>query len=199
VTDDRRRKRRMRTATERDLEGLAARRERERAATPVSDAVPLPIPADQAFTPVAHVLERIPDVPTRNLAVTLWQHTANMELRCRQRVGDKHNVAKHDVRIRELEDWRIDERGEMGTNGKLGALGTRVHEMRKGAVWLMTTILAGAVAGIVKLILVGRSYGALENQVDTNTSEIERLERRLEERSRRHEPPPDAAEKAVSP
>lgn len=161
-------------------------RGRDRADAP-AHGVPIRLSSAGAFTPVTDVLEAIEDPQLRQVAHALWQHTANMELRARARVGDAADVSKLNERVADLEMGLVDIRGQSGSNGKLGTIGAAIASVRekvdgisKRAWWLVGLVLGGVGAAAIKLILTGRFVGQLETQVEANAESIHLLQTQLQ-------------------
>jgi hypothetical protein len=172
VTDEPK-KRRARTATERDLEGIQAAKERARKDIA---AFGVPIVGDDNidFTPVGQVLEKIDDPNTAQWVRDLWKHTANIEMRSIERARETSNAALA-ARIGDLELAIVDIRGEAGTNGKLGALRERVDKAESRRWWAVTALAGMIVTVLGGAIAVGRWVGSIETDVEVIK---ERLDRR---------------------
>lgn len=137
-------------------------------------------PSDRDFTPVTDVMELLDaeivltDREKRILHY-MWRHSANQELRARQR-RETGDTAVLERRIDSLETDMVDVRGKSGDNGKLGSLRQRVDAFL-GRAWALVLLLLGGVSGVaVKLVIVGRSYGELETQVEANRARLQLLE-----------------------
>lgn len=216
ASDDPKRPHRAQSATERDLDGIRARAERsERSGRNLAVPYGVPVihgepdPAD--FTPVTDVLSTIHNLELQRVVALVWQHTANMELRFRDRTGQDGGfeqirelaeqlrarvekleladasaafvnqlVCSQRARIEALELALVDVRGQSGNNGKLGNLRTAVDAIQgtlkniSSRTWgLLVAFLSGIGAGVIKLMLVGRAFGALENQVAADRAALD--------------------------
>jgi len=159
--NDERPPRRAKTATERDLEGLRAREERARTHAP---ALGVPIvgtnPHDD-FTPVGDVLDQIVDPDARRVVALLWRHTANIELRARQRLDESDAGAlRRDLNILcdDLGDLRtaiVDIQGTSGNDGKLGEITREVRGWSSRRWWLLTFVAAALLSGLAGMLYVG--------------------------------------------
>lgn len=168
--------RRAKSATERDLEGLRAREEREHRARTHAPALGVPIleadPHDD-FTPVADVLDQIADPETKRIVALLWRHTANIELRAQARLAASDGGAlRRDLSILqdELAELRtdiVDVRGESGSGGALGELTRQVNGWASRRWWLLTFVAGTIVTVLGAAIVFGRWMGRIETDVDT--------------------------------
>lgn len=142
-------------------------------------AVPTDVAWDE-FTPVQPVLDLITalDVPNdmKVIARTFWQHTANLEMRVRQRIGKAKDLTAVRAELREHADLLLELAGEGGKNGKIGQLRKDVDSVLSRAWWLVTVLVTAAGGLAVKLIIVGRAYGELEAQVRANRERVGLLE-----------------------
>ena len=127
-----------------------------RRATPARGAVVIDdggsFEEDDHFTPVQHVIDLIEDrivlTERERLIVTvIWRHTANLELRARQR-SDSQDSGQLRRDIDALQLAIVDIRGEHGNNGKLGALKARVDQAESRRWWAVTA-LAGLVVTVI--------------------------------------------------
>lgn len=89
------------------------------------------------------------------------------------------DVTRIESRLDTLEELRVDLTGSSGTNGKVGTLRKDVEDVRatlrelRGRAWGLFMLFAGGLgAAAVKLILVGRAYGALEDQVEAQHAQL---------------------------
>lgn len=153
---------------DRALEGLAARRDRDRKNAP-ADGVPVVGHAAEDCTPVGHVLQLIErselDEDDKR---PLKRHVANMALRAARTEPEfmRQQIDELDEKVEGLGKAIVDIRGEHGNNGKLGALKARVDqsESRK---WAVLMALVGAVITILTLAVGGgRWIGRIETDVD---------------------------------
>lgn len=178
-------KRRAQTATERDLEGILARKERERS---LPHGVPvLTHESDpEDFTPVGDTLARVNDPEVQLAIAAIWRHTANIEMRLRAR-HEESDAAKTSARVNDLELALVDVRGESGTNGKLGNLRAELAEAKANHTtlvnrfWKLVMLVLGGVGGAAaKLILISRAYGSLETQVEANRLELQQQQTEIQ-------------------
>jgi hypothetical protein len=163
--------------------------------------VPVPSGEADAFTPVTDILDSIEDPNLRWAIRQVWEHTANMELRAKQRAGNDGDVQKLQATIAQLErtiaqlreDQERSERnhvelrehvvrhvadvvGADGKNGKVGTLREKVTKLLDRAWWLATVAIGGLGAAAVKLVIVGRAYGELETKVHANEARLDLVE-----------------------
>lgn len=129
-------------------------------------------PQDEAssFTPIPPELLAMFDDPRWPEALqAIWEHTANMEMRALQRVGDHADV-------RRLAETLLEIAGRDGKNGRIGQLRKDVDSVLSRAWWFLTVLVGSAGAAIVKLVIVGQAYGELKTQVRTNREHIQLVE-----------------------
>jgi hypothetical protein len=81
----------------------------------------------------------------------------------------REDVKKQEVRLAAAERRLVATVGEDGDNGKVGTLTGRVDALYSKAWWFLATAIGGLAGAAVKLIIVVRSYSALEAQVMQNT------------------------------
>lgn len=165
MTDERKPPRRIKTATERDLEGIRARAERDQLRTPPSGVPTGEFDAND-FTPVTDVLERIDDPVARDIVEVMWRHTANMELRAVQRLRETE-AGRLAARVDDVETAITDIRGEHGANGKLGALKDRVDKSEARRWWVITFLVGTLVTVLAAAIGLGRWIGSVETDIET--------------------------------
>jgi hypothetical protein len=171
------RHRRAQTATDRDLQGIRAAKERANA--PALGVPILTEDADSDFTPVADVLSHIRNPEIREAVAAIWRHTANIEMRSRARHIDDTDAVIIREDLAALRADVVDIKGTSGTNGRLGTLSAAIVEVadkvktiNSRAWWAFTVIVGGIGAAIVKLILVGMAYGEMHTTLDANRVEI---------------------------
>lgn len=133
--------------------------------------VPVHAPQDEDFTPVSSVIERVQAVFVPNereqMVLTLvWQHTANMELRARQR-SETSGAAALERRVDGVETAIVDIRGEHGNNGKLGALKARVDTAESRKWWALTFVAGLLVTVITAAVTFGVWIGRIDADVAT--------------------------------
>lgn len=157
---------------ERALAALERRRlERERREAPAF-GMPIHVPADEDFTPIGHVFERLAATMPgfeltereRQLLQVVWIHTANIELRSRQRLADSDcgqlaaDFAEH---REEFVQFKTDLTGASGNNGKFSILRKEVEEVRKRAEAAPTFVkrtLVAAGTGILGALIPAALY-----------------------------------------
>jgi hypothetical protein len=172
--------RRAKTATERDLEGLRAREQREQRSRTHAPALGVPIfesDPHEDFTPVGDVLDQIGDPEAKRIVTLLWRHTANIELRARQRLeASDAGALRRDLGILcdDLAELRndfgkadVDIRGESGSDGKLGELTREVRGWASRRWWLLTFVAGTIVTVLGAAIVFGRWMGSVETDLAT--------------------------------
>lgn len=113
------------------------------------------------------------------LVPALWRHTANMEMRARQR-SDSQDGALLARRVDDIESTLDEKFGRSRKNGDFGNLKGRV-EQADGRRWQITVWFAGLLVTIVtSAFVLGKWIGSVESDVAT-----------LKARSPRHVSPPD--------
>lgn len=181
MSDDERKPRRLQSQTDRDLDGLEARaqREQEQAARRILSSpfgVPILASDDADFTPVRNILEMFAaefadDPRMEALVVALWRHSANQEQRWRE-LGD---VAGHEVvrnELAEIKEAIIVLQGPDGKNGKVGNLRADVDKMNSRAWGLITFVLAGLLGVGAMLANVGSRFGTVEALANSNAARL---------------------------
>lgn len=146
---------------------------------PPAVGVPVHAEPDEDFTPVSNVLERVEFSPTdreRLLLHLVWQHTANMELRSRQR-RDTGDTSAFEKRIDGVETAIVDIRGEHGNNGKLGALKARVDTAESRKWWALTFAAGLLVTVITAAVTLGVWIGRIDADVATLKQRANRARR----------------------
>lgn len=135
---------------------------------------------DDDFTPVGVVMARIEEAMSlderdRMLVHLFWQHTANMELRGRRRLDETEaGKLRHD--LDETRTAITDIRGQHGNNGKLGELRRRVDALTKWARSIIMVALGGLGAAAIKLVIVTRTFDAVEARARHNEQQIHILQ-----------------------
>lgn len=155
---------------------------------------------EDGFTPVRHILDLIQDEhPELGPVVqAIWAHVANVEMRANQRMGDETANESIHRRIDEqqdeismihqqLSDIRVgqsttreelvrkfaDLTGADGTNGKVGTIRASLEKLHSRIWWGVTAVVGGIGSVVVKLIIVGKTYGEMETQIETNRTQIQ--------------------------
>lgn len=172
------------------------------------------IHAPEDRTPVTDVLPLAgEDESARVVLVAVWRHIDNLEMRLLARIaatsGETHrklideHVAEDAETHLEITEKLTDIHGKSGTNGKLGELKRRVDAMSKALWWGACTAVGGLGAAAVKLVMVVRTFDAVEARTEaTSARQLELIDRvlRLEtEALRRHRfSPADAPDRSNS-
>lgn len=162
--------RRGQSQTDRDLAGIAAAKERARIA---AHGVPVMLEPDEDFTPVGQILDKIADPELRDAVTAVWRHSANIELRARERAKDT-DVGCLAERVGAAELAIVDIRGEHGNNGKLGEIRRRVEQMSARRWWFLTAIAGSLLAIGAGVLAAGRWVGAIETDVEVLKERFDR-------------------------
>lgn len=153
-----------------DERAMLGREERRRAITP-AQGVPVQSRDSDDFTPIGHIVaqleERIGELSHREKLIVqaFGQHTANMEMRGRQR-SDSQESATLMRRLDVVEDWIIDIVGKDGRNGKIGTLKERIDKAESRRWWAITFLAGLLVTVIGSAIAFGSWMGSIEADVE---------------------------------
>lgn len=135
---------------------------------------------DRDFTPVTDLLDLIEDPQQRKLFRLIWEHTANMEMRFRQRIGTEHNFAELRADFANHQDecitFKVDLVGKDGTDGKIGTLRDQLHALTKRAWWLLSVAIGAVGVAAIKLFLAGAAYGDIQSKVTALEERVQLIE-----------------------
>lgn len=152
---------------------------RDRRATPAR-GLEIADPRDRDHhTPVTDLLalidglDEITPRQLKQIVRLVWEHTTNVELRSVQRIPDEQTTAETRREFRELQ---LELTGKDGKNGKIGLLREAVDRLMSRAWWFFTVFVGGIGAAAVKLLIVGRAYGELDAQVNSNRARLQLIE-----------------------
>lgn len=160
-----------RPGTMSDEERALAAMERRRKQTPAL-GVPVTEFDKDDHTPVGTIIERIEDelgdelsARERRIVQAFGRHTANMELRARQR-RDTGDTASLERRLDAAERSIVDIAGKNGSNGKVGTLKERVDKAEARRWWAVTFVAGLVVAALSFAFSFGSRIGSLEAEVE---------------------------------
>lgn len=133
---------------------------------------------DEQFTPVKEVLALAQSTNEQAIVLALWRHTANQELRFR-RTRNRSSEGQMRKELDELRDRVVDLSGKDGTNGKVGETRRRVDGLFKGAWWGATLLVGSIGTLVVKVILVVRTFDAVEARAEHNSQALLEMQARV--------------------
>lgn len=151
-----------------DDRALIGREHRRASSQPAADEF------DDDHTPVGVIMERLEveieiggslSPRERRIIQAFGRHTANMEMRARQR-RETGDTAALERRLDSVEKAIIDIRGEGGNNGKLGEQRRRLEKIEARRWWAVTFLATTLVTVIGAAIAFGRWMSSVEMDVD---------------------------------
>lgn len=149
--------------------------------------VGVPIAPSSEFTPVTEILDLIEDPHLRRVFRLLWEHTANQEMRYRERIDDTDAAALRSDFDQHQDDclrFKTDLVGLNGEDGRLGEIRKSHHGLIKWLRVIGGAALGAVVTAVVYVAVIARSYGDLEAKVNALQDRVQLVEGALFIRNR---------------